>query len=362
LNITRTNTMSTMPLPPRSRRSRLRSLALACVLGNVTIGAATLGSVVLTPRGALAQDKAEPEAAQDPEVEVLVQRGIELRRAGKDDEALVAFQEAEKLAPTLVRTRVHLAATHQALGHWLEADEYLRGVLGEPEDPYVERHRTTLERALEYVDRHIGELEVSGGPAGAAVRLNGRELGTLPLSRAVRVPVGTYELEVSHEGYYAVKRPVVLTNRGVVREAVALEPTPPPPPPSAAPVPARGESTVDRGTGSPRWLSWTLTSLAVGAGATTTVAFLLREKHASNWNSEDCLQTGFSRGDVCRDELDSGRTAERIGYVAGVATALFAAGAIVSWSLDGPGDAPASAALDTRCGLTFGGALCEGSF
>lgn len=349
--------MSTLPLPSRSRRSRRLALALSCALGG-----ATVGGVALAPRSAQAQDKADTEAAQNPEVEALVQRGIELRRAGKDEEALGAFQEAEKLAPTVVRTRVHLAATHQALGHWLDADEYLRGVLSEPEDPYVERHRATLERALEYVDRHIGELEVSGAPAGATVRLNGRELGTLPLSRAVRVPVGTYELEVSREGYYEARRPVVLTSRGVVREAVDLAPAPQAPAASTAPNPARTASTADSGAGSPRWLSWTLTGLAVGAGATTTVALLLREKHASNWNSNDCLQQGFSRGDVCRDELDSGRTAERIAYVSGVATALFAAGAIVSWSLDGPEEATASAALETRCGLTFGGATCKGSF
>jgi hypothetical protein len=346
--------MSTLLLSSHSRRSRLLPLLLSCLLAGHA----------LVPRAAQAQDKAAAEAPSgNPEVEALVQRGIELRRAGKDDEALVAFQEAEKLAPTLVRTRVHVAATHQALGHWLEADEYLRGVLSEPEDPYVERHRATLERALEYVDRHIGELEVSGGPDGASVRLNGRELGTLPLSRAVRVPVGTYELQVSHEGYYDVRRPVVLTNRGVVRESVDLTRTPPPPPPSAAQAPTRGLSEVDRGGGSPRWLSWSLTGLAVGAGATTTVALLLRERHASNWNSTDCLQQGFSRGDVCRDELDSGRTAERIAYVSGVATALFAAGAIVSWSLDGgTSEAPESAELETRCGLTFGGAMCKGAF
>jgi PEGA domain-containing protein len=354
--------MSTKPLPPRARCSRLRAVTLSCALSSATLGTVTLALVTLAPRAALAQDKAEPEAAQNAEVETLVQRGIELRRAGKDDEALVAFQQAEKLAPTIVRTRVHLAATHQALGHWLEADEYLRGVLAEPEDPYVERHRQTLERALEYVDRHIGELEVSGGPAGATVRLNGRELGTLPLSRAVRVPVGTYELEVSHDGYYAVRRPVVLGNRGVVREAVDLAPTPPPPPVSAAAAPVQRSSEIDRGGGSPRWLSWTLTGLAVAGGATTTVALLLREKHADNWNSADCLQQGFTRGDVCRDELDSGRTAERIGYVAGIATAVFAAGAIVSWSLGGSSEAPASAALDTRCGVTLGGAMCQGSF
>jgi hypothetical protein len=313
---------------------------------------------------ARAQDPGdEPQAAsQNPEIDTLIQRGIELRRAGNDEDALAAFEQARTLAPDAVRTRVHLAATHQALGHWLEADEYLRGVLSQADDPYVERHRATLEKALEFVQRHIGTLEVSGEPAGAEVRLNGRVLGTLPLAEPVRMPVGTYELELSLKGHYDVRRPVVLTNKGVVRESVELMPMPAAP--AAATHRQGGDSSVaDRGSGSPRWLSWTLSGLAVGAAATTTIALILREQHASSWNSDDCLQTGQSRGDVCRDELDSGRDAERIAYVSGVATAVFAAGAIVSWSLDGGSEpSDASAAREARCGLTFGGAQCVGSF
>jgi hypothetical protein len=332
------------------RRSRCLSLALCGLLGSVT----------LASHSARATDEAEAKA--NPEVDALVQRGIDLRREGKDDEALVVFRDAEMLAPTAVRTRVHLAATHQALGHWLEADKYLRGVLSEKSDAYVERHRGTLESAREYVNHHIGELEVRGGPPGAKVRLNGRELGTLPLSRAVRVPAGTYELEVSHEGYYEVRRPVVLEGRGIAREAVDLERVEPPPAP-VAPSPVReSANATDRGAGSPRWLSWTLTGLAVGAGATTAAGLVLRAKHASNWNSSDCLQGGLTRGEACRDELDSGRTAERTAYVSGVATALFAAGAIVSWSLNESSDGPSSATLTGRCGIAFGGAICQGSF
>jgi hypothetical protein len=111
---------------------------------------------------------------------------------------------------------------------------------------------------------------------------------------------------------------------------------------------------------SPRWLSFALAGLSVGAAATTGVSLALREKSATQWNSGDCLEPGRTRGEVCREQLDRGRTAERVAYVSGVATLLFAAGAIVSFSLEEP-DVQATASLGS-CGIAFGGATCVGSF
>jgi hypothetical protein len=303
-------------------------------------------------------------SAPRPAVEALIQQGIELRRAGKDDEALQIFQEAERQSPQSVRVRVHLAATHQALGHWMEADTYLQGVLSEADDPYVRRHRSTLEKAAEFVGHHIGSIEISGGPDGAEVRLDGRRLGEIPLAAAARVPVGSYQLEVSLSGHYDVRRPVVITDRGVVREAVQLVPIPPRASPSASAVRLEtgARPPLDQHeTGSPRWLSWTLTGLATGAAVTTGVAFALRERHASRWNSDDCQQVGRLRGDVCPNELAQGRDAERIGYMSGVATLLLGAGAVVSWQLDEDSDST-DTAHSADCRITLAGAVCSGRF
>src|SRR5688572_6506463 len=146
---------------------------------------------------------APAEAAASPEVEALVQQGIELRRTGRDPEALAAFQAAVEREPSF-RNKLHLAAAHQALGHWQEADSLLREALRADDDPYVRRHRATLERAAEFVGRRMGNLDVQGGPEGAEVRVNGKLQGTLPLAAPLRVPVGSYTLEVRLDGYYSV--------------------------------------------------------------------------------------------------------------------------------------------------------------
>jgi len=338
-------------------------------------GLAVSCAVLLVAPGLRAEPRAAAPATSLSRSETLIEQGMDLRQSGQEEAALPLFEEAAALEPESVRARVHLAATHQALGHWVEADALLTEVLSAPDDPYLERHRATLERAAEFVGRHLGSLMLSGQPAGAEVQLDGRTLGVLPLPDAVRVPVGSYQLEVLREGYYPLRRPLVISSGAVLREAVALAPLPADPGAAVANGEASGRDTASAGTGggSPAWLSWTLTGLTAGAAITTGVALVVRNQHASEWNSADCLQPGRTRGEVCGAELDAGKTAESVAYVSGVATLLFAAGAAVSWTLGEPAasEAPNAVASQsaasarvalTRCSLTLGGALCAGSF
>jgi PEGA domain/Tetratricopeptide repeat len=299
--------------------------------------------------------------------EILIEQGMELRQSGQEEAALPLFEEAAALEPESIRARVHLAATHQALGHWVEADALLTEVLtSESDDPYLERHRATLERAAQFVGRHLGSLMLAGQPRGAEVRLDGRKLGVLPLPEVVRVPVGTYQLEVLAEGYYPLRRPVVISATSVLREAVTLAPL------AADSGEAVAGSTGSAGVepasaGSPLWLSWTLTGLSAGAAITTGVAFAVRNHHASEWNSAECLQPGRVRGEVCGEELDAGKTAETVAYASGVATLLLAAGAVVSWTLGEPASSEAPDSVSktvarTRCGFTLSGGTCFGTF
>jgi hypothetical protein len=255
--------------------------------------------------------------------------------------------------------RVHLAATHQALGHWLEADAYLREVLLAEDDAYVRRHRATLLHAAEFVGRHLGSLLVTGQPAGAVVRVDGRELGQLPLADAVRVPVGSYQLEVALDGYYPARRPLTISAESIARESVDLAPLSEAPRAASAP----GSEPAQRPgglAGNPAWLSWSLTGAAAASAITTGVALLVRDHHAEHWNSDACLAPGRRRGEVCGSELDAGKNAERVAYVGGVASVLFAAGALLSWSLSEPAQERGVGLV--ACGLHGVGGVCSGSF
>lgn len=295
----------------------------------------------------------------EAEIEPFVQRGIDLRKIGRDIEALAIFEDALLKAPSSVRLKVHLAATHQALGQWLEAERYLGEALRQSDDPYVRRHRVTIEKAYAFVDQRLGSLDVVGEPPGAELMLSGRSIGQLPLAAPVRVPVGSYVLEVRKDGYYSVTRPIAMGGGILLRESVTLAPRPAP----LVDVPATElPIAADKPSGSPRWLTWTFAGAGVAAGAISIVAFQMREDHAQRWNSDACLQPGLTRVQVCPDAIDDGRDAERLGIGTAVASGVLLGGALTSFLLERQPPREDPTLSIEGCALGVASAACFGSF
>jgi hypothetical protein len=326
------------------------------------------GALALAAVGTAAPLRAQGVHTDNPEADKLVTRGIQLRAQGKDNEALEAFRKASEIDPDSVRVQVHLATAYQALGNWLLADEYLSLALSRQNDPFVIRHRQVLDDAKKVIDDNIGRLELEGEPLGAEVRLNGRLVGTLPLTRPVRMTVGSYLLEVQHEGFYPMRRPIALTGGALVREHVRLEPLPANSRPDAAGrgpggfVSAGSEPGVDEGA--PRhWLTW---ALAGGAGVTGAVAIgavVYREVHANRWNDNtQCLESNRTRAQVCGAERDKVETGDTVAIVSGVLTGLLATGAVLNAvGVFGSSSPPAQSGL-LGCSVGITGASCFGAF
>jgi hypothetical protein len=250
---------------------------------------------------------------------------------------------------------------YQALGEWLLADDYLRLALSHETHPYVVRHEKSLDDAQRVISANIGRLEVEGEPAGAEVRLNGRLIGTLPLAAPARATVGSYSLEVRLEGHYTLQRPLVITGNSLSRESVRLEPRPADEPQRALASTASGEPTADRPAERP-WLTWTLAGLSAAAGVTTVTALVYREVHANNWNdNSQCLSVDQTREELCGAERDKVESADSVAIVAGVATGLFAAGALLNVFAFSTGSPPGQASLQ-GCTVGLTGASCFGSF
>jgi hypothetical protein len=327
--------------------------------------------VVAAASPALAREPAVG-ADRDTEVAQLVERGIELRRLGQDAQALLLFEAALERAPESARVRVHVAMTHQALGQWIEADRYLRQLMLESADPYVRKHEAAIESARQFVDRHVGSFELTGDPAGAEIRLSGRRIGTLPLPEPVRLPVGSYVLEVHNPGHYSVVRPITLRGGVLVRESVSLAAREQLAP---APVAAGTDAPGADETRSPRWLTWTLAGGGAAAALSAGVAVLVRESHARRWNDPQCLAPDMTRGQVCGDDLDAGRSAETVALASGVVSGVFLAAALASYLLEAPASeagaeeagvqqsaSRSTAAAALRCGVGWASAACAGTF
>jgi hypothetical protein len=302
--------------------------------------------------------EAEPSAEEPREVSELIDRGIALRRSGDDTRALEQFRQAEKLAPGSTRVLVHLAAAYQALGQWESADRYLTLAIRNPDDSYIQKHQGVLASARRSIDAHIGSLQLTGGPEGAEIRLNGRSVGTLPIADTLRIEAGIYTLEARLRGYYTVTRSVALAGGSLVRESVSLSPE------DAAVRPANVEAAqaVDAPNEGPRWLGWVFAGLAVGAGVGTVAAWSVREDHVDNWNDDSqCLRAGETRGEVCGSERDDGDRAETWMWIGGAATGVFAAASVVTfWATSG--DARETGTASVGCGVGLGLLRCSGSF
>ena len=89
---------------------------------------------------------AAPAAAQETPATALLREGIELRRAGRDAEALARFERAHAVEPS-PRTLAQMGLAEQALGRWVRAEAHLRAALAPRDDAWIERNRAALDAA-----------------------------------------------------------------------------------------------------------------------------------------------------------------------------------------------------------------------
>lgn len=237
--------------------------------------------------------------AQGDPCAAAIHDGVELRRRGRDDEALARFQSARPGCDA-PRLRVQIAWAEQALGRWLAAREDLRAALATRNDAWVESRRTRLEGDLRAIEQHVGALQVMGGVDGAEVLVDGARVATLPMTEPLPAVVGVVRVEVRSEGRYPVVREVTIAAGAVAREQVELRqipatpapvPSTPPPPPEPArtpvvalppqpprPLPELPSSVLPR-------VGWSLLA-AGGASLVAGVVLLgLREARASSFNN-----------------------------------------------------------------------------
>jgi hypothetical protein len=161
------------------------------MLLRVLVAAAVVVVIASEPR---------PARADAAEVETLIAKGNDLRREGKPGTALPYFQKAYDIART-PRTAGQLGLAELAVGYPVEAAEHLATALESPNDPSVKRFRKMLTDALTMARSQIGEVTVHGSPVGAEVFVNGRTIGTLPLSSPIKLAPSNTELAVRAPGF-----------------------------------------------------------------------------------------------------------------------------------------------------------------
>jgi len=327
-----------------------------------------------------------------------IRRGLELRRQGKDQEALEEFQSAyAQNKKTRAIAQVGLA--EQALGRWPEAEAHVTQALEDVTEPWIRRNRGTLENALREIQRHLGSLEVIG-PSGALVLVNEQVVGTLPLGRPVRVPIGVLNVEVRKGGFLPSTRPVSISAGVLTRESIGLQRTPasavlqapsarrPLADGEAVDVDAIGSSrgavdknladtpeSANQDNGGASWhrsLGWVAAGTSVLSIVGGGTALILRSRKIDDANGLHC---NVADGTVtpsdpanlprCLDLADSASTLGVTGVVALAAGGALAIGAILLFATaQSPAPSSASSAISApnlACSLTVStvGATCR---
>jgi tetratricopeptide (TPR) repeat protein len=134
----------------------------------LVLALALLGAVTARPSDAVADD-----------VDAIVKKGTDLRRQGRDREALVEFERAARIDET-PRVTTQIALAEQALGIWEDAWAHLRKALAHSGDPWIQKNHEVLQTALGVIEEHVGTIEIWGTPDGAEVFLDDNAIGKLP--------------------------------------------------------------------------------------------------------------------------------------------------------------------------------------
>jgi hypothetical protein len=301
-------------------------------------------------------------AASAEDADGLIKRGVELRRAGDDQAALEQFRRAYDLAPS-PRALAQMGLAEQALSRWVDGEAHLAKALEAAQDPWIGKYRDTLQSSRAEIARHLGWLVVTGGPAGAQLRLDGRLAGTLPLDHPLRLPAGTITLDALAEGHVLATRAVTVrpgetTNEDLparAANAAAVIPV------AAASVAGRAPSDVSaaskRSAGRPRAVAWISTGAAVATAIAGGTLLYLGNSDANRYN-RDCVSAAQAG---CEELHSSGARKQTAGVVGLAAAGVL--GATAAWLFlssehaDGPDTrvacAPVALTPGAACVLRF---------
>lgn len=198
--------------------------------------------VAVAPRAA-----AQPAPCSDRAVALEIDRAIEERRRGREEPGFRRLEALWRRCPS-PRTLAQLALAEHGLGRLREAYIHLRDALASEGDPWITTRQGPLQSVLTEIALRVPRVAPACPVPGAVLRVDGVEVGTLPLPTPWVLARGAAVLEVAAPGYLTAQRAVTVADGAVWRESIALEReapvavavTPPvalpPPPPTASPL------------------------------------------------------------------------------------------------------------------------------
>jgi hypothetical protein len=164
------------------------------------------------------------------------QRGVDLYKAEKLEGALAEFRDSRTLCPSENNT-LNIAFVLQKLHRPLEALDML-DVLKRDFPTLQPNNQASADALRASLERLVGTAVFDGDYPGARIVIDGKDVGTMPQSRPIRLVIGMHMVKIELTGYQPLDTSFVVLPKQNVRVAVALATAPavreePPKPPPA---------------------------------------------------------------------------------------------------------------------------------
>jgi hypothetical protein len=158
-----------------------------------------LGALLLVEVPARAQP-ARPSDAALAEAKSLFRQGVALFEAGDVERALDFFQRSRALVAS-GRNTTNAAVCLDRLGRHDEALEMFEELFTRHLSDLSESDRATVAPTMRALRGKVGALSITASAEGAAVHVDGRARGRLPLAGPLRVNAGSHRVRVLKDGY-----------------------------------------------------------------------------------------------------------------------------------------------------------------
>jgi hypothetical protein len=263
-------------------------------------------------------------ARADDAAEALLKEGVELRRAGKEVEALERFRKAQALSPS-PRAQGQIGLAAKSLRLYVDAERALLAALGAGDDPWVQQNRAALELARDVVAKQLATLVVRSNVKDAEVWVNGAKL---ELAEPVRVLAGAARIEVRAPGHRPTHADHSLPAGETTELTINLDKVEPPTEPAQAPAlsPLAPIAEPPPPPKSRRYVSYGVAGIGVvglGVGTFFGVKTLdAKSDRDSLCNENTCTS---DEGLALDREARSSATVSTIGFAVGIAALATAA-------------------------------------
>jgi hypothetical protein len=162
---------------------------------------------------------AEDEATKN-EAKQHFERGLELLSEEAYDAAYAEFSLSRKLFPTKAATK-NAGICLRRLKRYDEALDMFEAMAAFT--TLNEHDRAFADKEIASLRAFVGTLQANGGEAGAVIAIDGRERGTLPLSKPLRVSAGSHVVRVFKSGYAPFEKSVEIVGGQNLALSVSLQ-------------------------------------------------------------------------------------------------------------------------------------------